>query len=370
MSDAFGEAASTAIDHAGADAAAGLGAGGQGQRRGAPGGVCENCGTVLAGDFCQDCGQSGQSLRRPFWTLLGEGIETLFAVDGRIARTVPVLLFYPGRMTRAYLEGQRTRFIPPFRLYVIASLLFFVALPLVMGQGIGFTPPGTDNFDDARAEIEQALATGAMTQEEYDTALNGIDAAEQLWRAGLPGLVQPPPESSAAEVSVPGPEGESAGFMPETAVDALRQAGAEGDPAAARFARAMDNPGKLSAETQRWIPRLMFVLLPVYACLLALVYLWRQQFLFFDHLIVSLHFHSALFFAMTLGVAASMLMGAGWVWLALIVYSNWYLYRVHRLVYERGRTSSILRVLTLDTLYATILIIALLAAVILGALSV
>ena len=368
MSDELGSAADTALEHAGADAAAGV----AGPRTSARDTVCRNCGAALAGDFCHDCGQSAQSLRQPFWALLGESIETLFALDGRVARTLPSLLLHPGRMTRAYLDGQKARFIPPFRLYVLASLIFFVVLPLVLGRGLSVVPGSEQNFEEARAEIERAYAEGEMTDEEYRGALDGINEVEALWQGGpdvfIPDAPTPPGEEGAA--APPDPEGEWAGFMPKEALDAVRDAGSQGNDDAARFAQVMDNPDRLAEQTQEWIPRLMFILLPVYACLLALLYLWRPQFLFFDHLIVSLHFHSALYFSMVIGVLVSLLIGAGWVTLGLILYSNWYLYRLNRVVYGRSAFSSVLRVLTLDIIYFCILLSALLTAVILGALSV
>ncbi|ABI78150.1 putative membrane protein [Hyphomonas neptunium ATCC 15444] len=367
MSDSFESAADTAIEHAAADAAAGLA---RGRGTGADT-HCRNCGAALEGDFCHVCGQSAQSVRRPFWALLAESLETLFAVDGRLARTVPDLLLRPGRMTRAYLDGQRMRFIPPFRLYVVASLLFFVLLPLVTGQGLSVVPGGAQNFDEAREQIETAYADGDMTDAEYQEAIAGLTEVERLWRSGPTNLLTPDAPTPPGETDAPaaGDESEWAGFMPEEALDAVRAAGAEGDPEAARFAEVMDNPGQLAEQTQEWIPRMMFVLLPVYACLLGLVYLWRRQFLFYDHLIVSLHFHSALFFSMAIGMLAAYVVGVGWVTLAIIVYSNWYLYRLNRTVYGRGRFSSVLRVLTLDSIYFCILMSALLTAVILGALS-
>ena len=369
MSDSFGEAADTAIEHAGADAAAGLKAAG-----GKPAGThCLNCAAPLAGDFCHQCGQSAQSLRQPFWALLGESLETLFSLDSRAARTLPALIFLPGKVTRAYLDGQRARFIPPFRLYVLASLVFFVALPLVMGQGLSIVPGGKQNFEEARAQVESAYAAGEMTEEEYQGALEGLAEAENIWRSG-PNIFTPePPAAPGAEEAAPTDPPESpewAGFMPKEALDAVREAGAGGDEEAARFAEVMDNPGRLEEKTREWIPRLMFVMLPVYALLLGLVYFWRRQFLFFDHLIVSLHFHSALFLAMALGMLASYLVGAGWVTFALLVYSNWYLYRLNRVVYGRGRFTSVLRVLTLDSIYFFILMSTLLVALILGALSI
>ena len=373
MSDPLGEAVGTALDHAAADAAAGL-AGKRGvKHHGERDPNCLNCGTALVGDFCHVCGQSGEGLRRPFWSLAAEGIETLFSIDSRIARTLPDLVLHPGRMTRAYLDGQRMRFLPPFRLYVLASLVFFVVMPLILGQGLAFMPKGARNFDDARVEIEAAYKDGDMTEAEYKTAIEGIDRVEEAWKGGLPGLLSPEPPARPQDVdadSLPQPsEDEWAGIMPKEALDAIREAGENGDPDAARFAEVMDDPGRLGQQTMRWIPRLMFVMLPVYAGLLALTYLWRPQFLFFDHLIVSLHFHSALFFVMALGALVSPLIGLGWVIMGMLVYSNWYLYRLNRTVYGRSEVSSVLRVLALDSTYFGILMSALLLAVILGALS-
>jgi len=370
MSDEFGGAADAAMEHAAADAAAGL------SRANGPRSseACLNCGAALAGDFCHDCGQSGHSIRRPFWTLVAESLETFFAIDGRLARTLPALLARPGRMTRAYLDGQRARFIPPFRLYVFASLIFFVLLPLMLGQGITFMSGEGQTMAQARAEVERAFEKGEMTEEEYRAAIDGFDQLEALWTGGVPGLVLEPPSEPGEPEGGTAPDeaasGDWRGFMPEEAVEAIREAGEQGDEDAARFAEAMEDPGQMAAKTREWIPRLMFVLLPVYACLLAVVYLWRRQFLFFDHLIVSLHFHSALFLAMAIGMLAAQLIGFGWVSLALLIYSNWYLFRLNRVVYGRGRFSSAVRTLTLDAVYFCVLLTALLTAAILGALSI
>ncbi len=367
MSDEFGAAADTALEHAAADAAAGLAS--------KTGPVtdpnCLNCGALLAGEFCHDCGQSALSIRRPFWSLVGESLETFFSIDGRIARTLPDLMLRPGRMTRAYLDGKRARFIPAFRLYVLASLIFFVLMPLITGQvTVNFN--GSPSMEEARAEVEKSFAEGEITEAEYQQALKVLEDVDAAWKSGIPGLVPEPPaapgEAPPADAE-PTAEEEWAGFVPQSAIDAAREAGEAGNEEAAEFADVMEDPARLARQTQEWIPRLMFVLLPVYALLLALTYLWRRQFLFFDHLIVSLHFHSALFFAMSVGFLVSLLIGAGWVMLALLIYSNWYLYRLHRVVYGRSGYSSVLRTITLDVIYLFVLLSGLLTAVILGALS-
>ena len=235
---------------------------------------------------------------------MGESLETSFSIDGRISRTLPDLMLRPGRITRAYLDGKRARFIPAFRLYVLASLIFFVVMPLITGQAtVSFNNP--PSMEEARAEVEASFEGGEITEAEYQQALKVLEDVDAAWKGGLPGLAPETPaapgEAPPAEAE-PAPEEEWAAFVPQSAIDAARDAGEAGNEDAARFANVMEDPAGLARQTQEWIPRLMFVLLPVYALLLALTYFWRRQFLFFDHLIVSLHFHSALFFAMSAGL--------------------------------------------------------------------
>ena len=381
------DAAQGALEHAGAAAlSAQAGADARAARRHVPHDLCSNCGAELQGGYCHVCGQAAHSLRRPVWSLIGETLETLFAFDGRFRRTVPDLMVRPGRVTRAYLDGRRARFLPPFRLYILASLVFFVLLPLVAGGLPSFqAPPG---LEAARTEIERAHAAGELDDADRAEALSALDQAESLWPEGegeVEGGGDGDAETDAEADDLADPASDSSGedgmversvqdgldsLFPEQSRRGIERAAAEGDADALRLMRALDNQDRLWPQTRVWIPRLMFAMLPLYALLLALTYLWRRRFLFFDHLVVSLHFHAALFFAMTIGALLSGLIGWGWVTLALIVYSNLYLYRLHRVVYGRGRFSSALRTLTLDAVYFVFLITALTTAFVLGAMTV
>lgn len=363
MSDTLGEGADTVIEHAQADALAGLGSarGGDGDD-----GLCRNCGAELAGEYCHACGQSARNLRRPFFTLVKESVETLFAVDGRLAQTLPVLMLQPGRMSREYLDGRRARFIPPFRLYVFASLVFFVLLPLAMGEGVGFTSQQA-SMGQARQHVEQAFERGEMSAEEYQDALEGLGIIEGMMGGRLPGGSDGE-EAAGAPAPDTGEAGQAAALPPE-ALEALRRAGQSSNGNWSDFSFNQSNMNRLAAETRRWVPRIMFALLPVFAALLALVYLWRRRFFYFDHLIVSLHFHAALFLAMSIGVLAAMVVGWGWVMLGLLLYANAYLYKMNRVVYGRGRFGSVMRVMLLDSLYFIFLMTGFMVAFALGAAS-
>lgn len=105
-------AARTAAEHAAAIAAAGAGRRPQARpsrpsalRPDTPDDVCANCGVTLMGPVCHACGQYADLYKRPVWRLVADGVRDLFALDGRVARTLWELMAFPGRVTRAYLKG-------------------------------------------------------------------------------------------------------------------------------------------------------------------------------------------------------------------------------------------------------------------------
>lgn len=421
MEDGLDEAAQTAAEHAAAAAAEPAREARARPSRpaelepDAPQGVCANCATALQGPVCHQCGQLADVYHRPVRGLIAELIEGLFALDGRVARTVPNLMGRPGRITRDYLKGRRARYMPPFRLYIIASLIFFLLIPGIDQVSDGFTD-GANGFSDAineasaapgavrtrlDADIRDSMAAGELTQAEAE------EVRQALGRLGL-ALGAHREDAGAASATDAGQAGDStAGDDPETnqngvvSYSASRGGGEDtgltigpgGDPAqirrffapedygeaapdtmfplslrrflGERFAQTAEDPGGWAEAAQDWVPRIMFAMVPVYALLLSLTYAWRRRFFFFDHLIVSMHFHSALFLAM----AAGLLIGGGWAFAALLVYSNIYLYRLHRVVYGRGRFASMLRTLTLDVLYFIVLMFGLVAVLLLGALA-
>lgn len=438
MSDGLDDAAGTAAEHVAASAADPSAPGAKARpsrkaalRPDAVPGHCANCGTKLQGPVCHHCGQLDDEFHRPVRGLAGEIIEGLFALDGRVARTIPNLLLRPGRITRAYLKGQRARFMPPFRLYIIASLVFFLLAPLATNlfnvEDAELRPDVLENADEAEQIINEAIESGELTLEEVAETRAALDQVglgglmddiearveEQSAQAdaeattgadppGEPAEVQaaepqtPAPTPEAEEISAPlqlgherGDGGDGALSLGdgegETMAESIRRffvPEAFGEPApedawprpvraylGERFARVAEDPGGWLEDAADWVPRIMFAMVPVYALLLSLTYAWRRGFFLYDHLIVSVHFHAALFLSMTVFYLASYALG-GWMILAFLIYSNLYLYKVHRVVYERGRITSLLRTLALDFVYAMILILGLVATLLLGALAV
>lgn len=362
-------------------------------------GECLNCGTALRGRVCHSCGQDSDDFQRPVWNLVLEVLDGLFSFDGRFWRTIPPILVRPGHVTRQYLIGVRARYVQPFRLLIAASVLFFLVFFLTSG---GYS----SIFDRENAEAASAVVQEELLAEMDAAAEQNPEAAPQI--AAARAMLERAQEDAAAAANDPELQRLQEAQRRETLKQQMREyllpedypsanaqapdeplvVGSEDDmrmtldaesfrdwplPArrfiVARAERIIDNPASWTDAMQRWTPRLIFLLLPVYALLLALIHFWRRGLYLYDHLVVSLHFHAFLFLFLTLLIVTTPLIGGVAGTLIFLLWSNIYLYRMHRVVYENGRFMAILRTLILDVAYLVVLAIALILLMLVGLVS-
>ncbi len=121
--------------------------------------ACANCGRAVDGRYCSACGQEAGRDPRSLSTLL----ET--RADHRAARTLSALLLRPGLLTVAYLADHRARYLPPVRVYLVASVVFF-ALALTPPSGsrgawiLDVPPPDAARVDGRARAVGDAPAAG------------------------------------------------------------------------------------------------------------------------------------------------------------------------------------------------------------------
>ncbi len=87
---------------------------------------CLNCGEVLTGQHCAHCGQRAKVRVLSLWGMTRDLLGDMLDLDSRIWRTLRPLAFSPGKLTQDYLRGRRASYTPPFRMYVLLSVAFFV----------------------------------------------------------------------------------------------------------------------------------------------------------------------------------------------------------------------------------------------------
>ncbi len=109
---------------------------------------CENCGTALSGPYCAQCGQPAIDYRRSFGSLLVDAADAFFNFDARFFQSFGWLLIKPWRLTNEFIAGKRARHVHPLRVYLIASVLFFLVINYLardshLQNNLGDdTPPG------------------------------------------------------------------------------------------------------------------------------------------------------------------------------------------------------------------------------------
>src|ERR1700730_11170565 len=92
---------------------------------------CLNCGALLAGPWCARCGQQDPHPELPLHELLHDVAHEFTHWDGKVLGTLRELMTRPGQVTVDFLAGRRVRWLPPFRLYLIASIAYFLSVPAV-----------------------------------------------------------------------------------------------------------------------------------------------------------------------------------------------------------------------------------------------
>lgn len=91
---------------------------------------CLNCNYQFKAseNYCPNCGQENHDLKIPFTHLIEELLEGFFHFEGKVFNTLKVLFTRPGKLTKDFVEGKRVAYVPPIRLYIFTSFVFFLAL--------------------------------------------------------------------------------------------------------------------------------------------------------------------------------------------------------------------------------------------------
>ncbi|MEE9380146.1 MAG: DUF3667 domain-containing protein [Hyphomonadaceae bacterium] len=291
--------------------------------------ACDNCDTVFVGKFCPECGQLAADFHRPILSMLGNVLGDTFALDGRLARTIPALIFRPGKVTRAYLEGRRARYVPPFRLFLVSSLLFFSTLFMLDEQQnwTGSLELQVSEDGGVNLTIDEGDNDETNLEEVVDPA-QPIDADDIIRDDGtidpetLSDLIAQEMELNTAETREA--TGESVDAISENVGDIL------------------EDPRLFIAAIKDWAPRLSLLMFPIFAIFLTLLYVWHRRVFVYDHLVTSLHFQSFLYLSGTVLMLLGFLVG-GWAGLAFGLLTPVYLYRLLRKTYGTGRFMAFLR---------------------------
>jgi hypothetical protein len=294
---------------------------------------CKNCAAPVLGAFCAQCGQPTDVHRRSVLHLLHDLFKDIASFDSRILRTAIALFVEPGELSRAFHEGRTQRYVPAVRLYLFVSLIFFLFLSVTStailqlelitsihryftngnGQlfeekdGVTKLVPGLkadkngNVFADTGEGGPRVLVYGMMANGKVSNNLSAkafFFSPVRKQHAQLSAGIQSVLEQEHGRLAVlPNPASFTSWL--ENHLD--------------RMLRTLAvNPTAINGPLTEWIPRMLFVLLPVFAMVLALFY-WRQRsdYYFVDHLVFSLNMHSFVFAMILVAVILGRLITGG-----------------------------------------------------------
>lgn len=138
---------------------------------------CLNCGSLLTGQYCGNCGQRSRSRLISIWELLRDAFGDLLEIDSKIWQTLVPLAIRPGRLTSDYLRGRRARFMPPFRTYLVLSLLFFLVAFFDPQEQLGILFEPSSESTTEQSEAEQTVRDEVLRElvDEGIVVRDGID---------------------------------------------------------------------------------------------------------------------------------------------------------------------------------------------------
>ncbi|MXV50527.1 DUF3667 domain-containing protein [Pedobacter sp. HMF7647] len=307
---------------------------------------CLNCGFIVEKNYCSNCGQENVNLHESFWHLLYHSIGHYFHFDSKFGNSVVPLLTKPGYLTNEYNAGRRASHFPPISLYLFISFIFFI---LVLPGKKHKSEEKTENrsgqvhdLDIARKKIESDTTLSVSSKRKALSALkfgdrdnfntkltNGIDTTVEQY------------EKKQASLPVTKRDGYWKSAVKRKIID-------------------IQNDGSTYSELiLHNIPKMMFVLLPLFA--LILMFFFRNSGKFYvEHLIHAVYVHSFLFALIAISVILQKILPSGfsdWIQLISMIAMAWYVYKSIRVVYKNSRRRTIVKMFALLMAYGVLMVV-------------
>ncbi len=290
--------------------------------------ACLNCGTVLLGSHCHHCGQAAH-VHRTIGAFFHDLLHGVFHFEGKIWRTLPLLVWRPGRLTREYIDGRRASYVSPIALFLFVVFLTFAVFN-VLGSPIAFSNQGQNKgleqgIVEAEREAVRSLATAeqrlaaartsgganaARLEQERNDARSALAVIRTAKASTLPNQVST--SGSAAEKSV---------------TAAINRA----------WQHARANPELTIYKLQNSAYKFSWLLIPLSVPFLWLLFPLSRRFHLYDHTVFVTYSLSFMLLLLAVISVLTVWGGAGILVAALIFYAPFHIYRQLRETYGLSR---------------------------------
>jgi hypothetical protein len=296
--------------------------------------ICPNCGTEEVGKYCPNCGQSNKDFNKPVKEIAGDLLDSI-NLDIRLLNTLFPFFTKPGFLAQEYFKGKRKKYVPPMRMYMFVSLVFFFLVQI----------NDKANFSDI-AEIANTPIPDSA-KHELAVAFNEVDSSLTKSLTDLSLLDKEELRKNVESDSTMG-----AGLK-EIIIGGMN---------------VTENPDIFRDKFLKNISYVLFLLMPFFAFLLALI-LRRSKKLYVHHLIFSINLHSFIFGFTSLLLVFELIFPKNTfdVFTLLILGIPLYLMFGIRNFYNRSYIRSFFKTIGISILYSFVIAVVLLVIIIVTA---
>jgi hypothetical protein len=257
-------------------------------------------------------------------------VQGLFNFEGKIWRTLPLLAWRPGELTRRYIAGERARFVSPVALYLFTVFLTFAVLNFSGALDAG--SPANVQTEFKTAVSAQQADIARLEKRRADAAAAGKPVAELDRKLARE-------KKDLAQL-----EKVRSGNIIQADVD---------DDEAPKWLRgvvekAQKNPELMVANVQDAASKFSWLLIPLSVPFLWLLFPFSRRYHLYDHTVFVTY---SLSFMMMLVIAGGLLVLAGASGLAgmLFLVPPFHMYRQLKGAYQLGRFGTWWRMILLVT---------------------
>jgi hypothetical protein len=299
--------------------------------------ACLNCGTPLLGSHCHACGQRGH-VHKTLGAFAHDLLHGVLHFEGKAWRTLPMLVWRPGQLTREYIDGRRASYLSP-----VAVFLFVVFVSFALFNALG----GSASFSTDIDGVERLRSAYEINEVQL----------ERL-RAERARLADDAPETAAVERQIRSVQEDqqamrmvlgsvSSEFQREFRAGFERTPLPEGNAITEEIEKIRSNPQLAIYKAQTNAYKFSWMLIPLSVPFVWLLFPFSRRFGGYDHTVFATY---SISFMIALVAVVSLLWFADMpsLGLLLLLYAPWHLYRQLRGAYALGRWGAIWRLLVLS----------------------
>ncbi|WP_426174659.1 DUF3667 domain-containing protein [Massilia sp. TWR1-2-2] len=253
-------------------------------------GHCANCQTALTGSFCHACGQRDH-VHRSLLHLGEEFLHGLLHFDTKAWHTLPLLAAKPGKLTREYIEGKRTRYVSPLALFLFMVFFMFFVVSSLSHSTLNGVPT---EVSAATAGLEKDIVKAKAKLAKAETRLAAARERGDSNSAAQADVDKARSEVSEEETTLHAINEAMAGTQAGTAgpklVNTSTTSVTTGNPKLdATIKQAIENPEFTIYKIKNTASKFSFLLVPISLPFLWLMFFWKRGVTMYDHAVFALY---------------------------------------------------------------------------------